>query len=942
MPNIYQIAANQSFLDCLISGIFAKFGKNNLDDLIILLPSRRAVRNLTNLFYQYFQGKPHFLPQIISLGDFAEENITLSAIAQNLTIELPKPALHDIEQHIILAKLIIKYQNYSIAQALALAQELVELLNDLAKEDISLQKLKNLAIGDYAIHQQQMLKLLANLSQDLPAELEQLGKLSQITHRNKLVNLQSQLWQHHPPGQKIIAAGSCGTISSTTNLLKTIASLPQGMVIIPAIDQDLDDKGWDLVDEFHPQFNIKELLRNLKTERKKVSLWYEGHYFSKRSQIISQSLRPADSCEQWLTIPPISPDEIANMHYVLADNLQHEANIICAIIHQTLQQDKKYVALVTNNRNLAARVISLLTKFDVLVNDSAGTRLLDSSLMVFFRLIAQMVQNDFSPLHLLGTLKHPLCRMPKDLVYDLELNVLRGVVINTGLQAISKSLASKLELKLYFEELLPPQHQFMQLMQQKSNDFVSLLRAHIVLLEHLGHQDLWQSEIGMAVSEFLENLLVHAKLLPEISTLDYLYILETFASSILYRPQEKQHPRVDILSTIEARFYHHDVVILADLNEGSMPANIGNGLWLNNIMRANIGLYASSRKIGQMTHDFYALACAKELYLTRSSKIDGASTIPSRLLLRLVTLLRRFDLNIENHTWGKLAKLIHLPQSINSCPAPRPTPALSLRPTTLSVTEIEKLLRDPYWIYAKKILRLRKLLPLESQFSAADFGNFVHKALEHFTQYHTSSNNWYELLLDSARYVLGDLLKQSVIRALWWPRFERIAGWISQENIFSKQLKYYAEVRGKMYFDIAGLPFYLQAKADCLIIGQGISIIDYKTGALPNIKDIKQGVASQMVLEALIAANGGFMIQDKINNVEKIIYLRLTGGEIAAEEFIIEDGLNELMNQAFIGVSKLIRAFYDERTPYYASPLPELSLQYNDYAHLARNKEWVM
>jgi ATP-dependent helicase/nuclease subunit B len=318
------------------------------------------------------------------------------------------------------------------------------------------------------------------------------------------------------------------------------------------------------------------------------------------------------------------------------------------------------------------------------------------------------------------------------------------------------------------------------------------------------------------------------------------------------------------------------------------------------------------------------------------------------LLLKLITLLRRFDLNIENHYWEKIAKLIHSAPHINSCKAPKPTPALNLRPTTLSVTEIEKLLRDPYWIYAKKILRLRKLPPLENQLSAADFGNFVHKALEDFSQHllKKSPCDWYLLLVKSGEHVLKDLLKASVVKSLWWPRFKRLASWLCRENIFSQDVKYYAEVRGKMYFDINGLPFYLQAKADCLIIDQkgAISIIDYKTGALPSMKNILQGTSSQMILEALIAASGGFMVQDlnKKNTIEKIIYIRLTGGEIAGEELIITNDITEMMNQAFVGVSKLISAFYDQSTPYYASPLPELLLKYNDYAHLARNKEWVM
>jgi ATP-dependent helicase/nuclease subunit B len=276
-----------------------------------------------------------------------------------------------------------------------------------------------------------------------------------------------------------------------------------------------------------------------------------------------------------------------------------------------------------------------------------------------------------------------------------------------------------------------------------------------------------------------------------------------------------------------------------------------------------------------------------------------------------------------------------------SCPAPKP--ASIFRPTRLSVTEIEKLMRDPYWIYARKILNLKKLEDVDADLSAADFGNFIHQALDHFSMYFktTSKESWHELLLDSGRHVLQNMLDRPVIKSLWWPRFERIASWIVNreiDNISSNKI--FTEIRGKIIID----GFELIAKADRLEIDPSdhIILIDYKTGTLPTLTSIKKGISSQMILEALIACGKGFTTQNPLTHYEssKIIYIRLTGGEIAGEELIIDKDIAELLEEASVGVSNLIRAFSDSNTAYLPSPLPDRILQFNDYDHLARTKEW--
>ncbi|MGQ7520291.1 PD-(D/E)XK nuclease family protein, partial [Streptococcus suis] len=94
----------------------------------------------------------------------------------------------------------------------------------------------------------------------------------------------------------------------------------------------------------------------------------------------------------------------------------------------------------------------------------------------------------------------------------------------------------------------------------------------------------------------------------------------------------------------------------------------------------------------------------------------------------------------------------------------------------MSVTAIEDWLRDPYTIYARYILKLDPLDPVDMPLSAADRGSAIHESLGEFTQ------TYADALPDDIKSALRDigakhfkpLMERPEARALWWPRFQRI------------------------------------------------------------------------------------------------------------------------------------------------------------------------
>ncbi len=111
--------------------------------------------------------------------------------------------------------------------------------------------------------------------------------------------------------------------------------------------------------------------------------------------------------------------------------------------------------------------------------------------------------------------------------------------------------------------------------------------------------------------------------------------------------------------------------------------------------------------------------------------------------------------------------------------------------------------------------------------------------------------------------------------------------------------------------------------------------MDYKTGTLPSSSDIKNGISNQLPLEALIVQHGKLPEGMTAGTVAKMEYWKLSGNEEKCEIKEIESDIEATRAM----LEDLIRKFDDISTAY--NVRTEFSASgYNDYAHLARVKEW--
>ena len=391
---------------------------------------------------------------------------------------------------------------------------------------------------------------------------------------------------------------------------------------------------------------------------------------------------------------------------------------------------------------------------------------------------------------------------------------------------------------------------------------------------------------------------------------------------------------------------HADRIILGGLNEGVWPATANVDPWLSRPMRQKFGLPAPERRIGLAAHDFVQAASGPDVILTRSRKQDGAPAAPSRWWLRIENLLTGLGVQSAldgNIPWTDWAVALDTPASVTPQSAPRPRPPVADRPRSLSVSDIAVLIRDPYAVYARHVLGLRVLDPLDTEIGAAERGTVIHKILEKFVRAHPGplTLDALKALRDIGRQYFDELLPRPGVRAFWKPRFDDISDWFLNWDMQNRQkgvLPVGLEVEGMREFMAPAGPFRVRAIADRIDrTGDGkLAIYDYKTGYNPNKKQIRAGFAPQLPLEGAIAQGGGF---DGVaaGEVVKLALLRIRGIEPPGEEDEIP---REAIDEAWQGLRDLIARFDDLDTAYVSRRAPMFTRDNGAYDHLARVREW--
>ena len=976
MGAVFTIDAGVSFLDALATGLMARAGGEPLAlaRMTVLLPTRRAARSLAEAFLRQGNGRPLLLPRLMPVGDVDADELAILADGStgDDAIDLP-PAVPDLARRLMLTRLVLAWGQAPAgagparaAQAAPLAAELARCLDEVSAEGCSLANLDRLVPAQHAAHWQQVVKFLAIVSDHWPKALAESGCLDAADRRNHVLERQAEAWRQRPPADPVIAAGITGGVPAVAALVAAVARLPTGIVVLPGLDREADAADWDAIaaDPAHPQYLLARLLTRLELLPGQVAVWPEGAGANPaRTALVRAALAPASRSHCWATLDKLPAAAIAGMSRVDCPGPQEEATTVALLMRRQLERPGATAALVTPDRDLARRVAAELRRWNIEVDDSAGTPLAKTPPGVFLRLLLACVAEDFAPLPLLALLKHPLaaCGLApaafRDFARRLEFAALRGPRPGPGIKGLCAALVDR-GLADHVRRVGRAVAPLVEALAAEAMALTPLVQAYIRAAEALAASDtesgdrrLWREEAGEAAAVWFSELLGAAGSFPKLAGAEYPALFEALIAGPVVRPAYGRHPRLFIWGLLEARLQQADLMILGGLNEGVWPVRTDSDPWLSRPMRRDFGLPPPELRVGRAAHDFVQCLGAGEVVLTRAARVEGNPTVPSRWLLRLETALRAAGLEAKLYDGLPLAWQVQLddPGPARRVDPPEPRPPLDARPRHLSVTEIETWLRDPYAIYARHVLRLKALEPIDADPGAAERGIFIHAALHRFLQAfpHELPDDAEAQLLAIGRDCFGEALQHPNVRAFWWPRFERIAGWVVDAERERRALiaESFGEIGGTLVLPSAGGPFTLSGKADRIdrFAAGGLAILDYKTGGLPKVGEVKAGYAPQLALEAMIAAAGGFPGIAPAA-VAQLIHWRLNGGDPPGIERIDAAdaaAATALATAARQGLERLIVAFDDPATPYRAWPQPDKKPRYSDYTHLARVKEWL-
>src|SRR3989440_2208548 len=135
-------------------------------------------------------------------------------------------------------------------------------------------------------------------------------------------------------------------------------------------------------------------------------------------------------------------------------------------------------------------------------------------------------------------------------------------------------------------------------------------------------------------------------------------------------------------------------------------------------------------------------------------------------------------------------------------------------------------------------------------------------------------------------------------RALWWPRFQRIAKWFAEWEIARRGnvAAIAAEIRGEIKIPLDNERiFTLSARADRIEhrTDGSYAILDYKTGQPPTGKQVRMGLSPQLTLEAAILREGGFAPIAAAASVSELLYVRLSGNNPPGKSILLELKVNK-------------------------------------------------
>jgi len=989
----------------LISGqLVPGFCGENVTDLAsikIFLPNRTAVHDMQKVLLNVMgEKKSTELPLILPIGEMDEVRaITVS--------KQPDNRIADLSKYLVVTKAILAWMASSsldtccsantvdsVIEVMYLAKSFMELLDQLELEDIDLHQLISLCATEYHYQLGPTLPVLKIVAEQLSKLLT--AKKSKFANSYCLIRQELFEIRDNPPDTPVIVAGSLSTVSTSLALMKAVLGLKRGVVVLPGLDSVMDTKirksavNSEARAETHPQYNLDVILEYLNVNRTQIqNLAIENNpNMVARAHMVSEVMSPALRVGSWSNLQ-FKHNAVHGLCLIEAKNEIEEALSIACILRESVKQ-KKTAALITNNRRLVRLVTLEMHRFGLCLNDSIGIPLSATLPAVLARLLVKVTLGRHNVFDVANFLRHPMVRFGFSesaivcVIKAIDLLVLRSECPLSDMSylvlAFNNVVAkqqrcnddwdvdeTKIELtKKILARLTVVLEPLMALRGQSVVKFSEYLRAHYIALMEVVQPSINEDIVCAEYWSQLNSVMLDLTNLACDEMLDSVVDPETYIRILMslldrytaYNALDcNKQSLLHVWDPLDARLRDVDRVILGSFIEGVWPKARALDAWIPKQMRSDIGLISHDRFIGFTAHDFSrGLLSAPEVFLTRSLKVNHVPTVASRWLQRLQLVLapeQVTKLKQRGEKYLSLARAVaHVDIKMEDPIArPYPVPPLQLRPKTLSVMDINTWIKDPYVLYAKRILKLKKLRPIGRVPGKSEIDRIVCKTVNRYIGEITTDSSVYRRSCDhNARYheIVNEELECvsafPAVAILGKARLFSIGNWFLNKEAarydhFESLAK---QLSGSL--SLPGVNFCITGHVDQIgvLSNDSFVIVNYGIKSLSSVRT-RDLLSHPMMLLAMMVRFGAFGDEYIKRAASEIVYVQLARGDQKRICLNLSEDIESLLHEVYTGLLALVRTYSNPEQGY----LSQAHLSWKDgldgdYDHLARVGEWAM
>ncbi|KIE05032.1 hypothetical protein NF27_EY01280 [Candidatus Jidaibacter acanthamoeba] len=879
---------SEDVLGYLAKDISTKFNDIYIaNKVVVVLPSRRAVRNLKSKLLSLSRDKICFLPQIITFSDIPNNLILFNSICDSLDMRLPE-IIDSFSLDLIVLEIIEEIKSLYPSFKTFQDKKISSYIKKFFIKFFTYNQCASSVVIDNPDYE-----IFNYLLDAFNQKLKSINKVTEQQLRNEAIIRLKNAWNTQKAGSYIYSVLPTSNTPYIFDFLKLVVARKNAEIIISGLEHPIDLIEWESTTEKHANFFIKNFVSYIGLNIGQVNCL------------------------------PMSQVATNDYKIIEAKNEIEEGRQIALAIVDHINSNIHNIGIVTENRVVAKLIKENLKRYNLEINDTVARNLIDLNEVKFFLLIFELAtSNSLDKVALLSFLKHPLTNLTINEVEEFEINYFRIPKIYNSLFEVLNQIENS-EQYIGITQAIKAVLEFKPKILSGKN-FYSFFSEHLRYFNALVSEEIRNSLPSL---DYLTDLKMELKPLTyahkPIKIRRYKELLIKILSEQSYRDEEFIE-EVQILTPLEARLQSFDLVIIPSLNEGNFPDITRDWPLIDSSLAAQFNFPNYQEPLGFGAHDFKSLISNKRIILSRSQYSQGKETTESRFLSQL-----KVATSIEQVNYNSTEDL----EIFEYTPSPRanPKPPLSARPKKFSVSSVERLIYNPYVYYAKYILSLTPLDELDVTSIKRDFGIHLHKALsEIFEQtFPLSAEEFTNDLLNKFKaYAEKSVLNDSNTLQFWLKRVERIAPWLYdyEKDVLPNLKGSLTEKRKEVNLNIANTTILISAIFDRVMLYKdgGIKIIDYKTGYTPSQKEVDKGLSPQFPIENLILRE--VMNTDNISQE----YIELRGKkDIANSKPITVD--SKVSRTELI---KLITMFLDPNQGYFTSIDLEKNQRFKEYHHL--------